>query len=139
MTDELELYEDKSLAFNGRKAKATDEEITKALAPVPIAFPQVKADDEWLNLHCMMLRDLDPNVLARAVRAAIATSDFPPTIAAIRKHAEGEQRPPGPRNDVDPRTLPDIPQRMFRLPEEEDRRARMAQLRRTEKWDRYYD
>lgn len=138
MSNEIELYEDAPLAYNGRKAKSTDDEIVRALAPIFVEHPHLTPTAEWLNLRKLMLRDIDPDTLARAVLDALAANEFPPTIAAIRKAAAVEERAPGPASPVDPHTLKPVPTRMFRLDPEEDRRQRMAQLRRTEKWGSRY-
>lgn len=135
MTNQIEKYEAAGLAFNGRKAKATDDEIALALAPISVQHPHLEITDEWLRLHKMMLRDIDPNVLARAVLEALSTCEFPPTIAAIRKAAAVDgKREPGPASHVDPTQLKPIPMKMHRLDPEEDKRQRMAQLRRTKDW-----
>ncbi len=138
MSNEIELYEEKALAFNGRKAKSTDDDIVRALSPIFVAHPHLDVTDEWLRLHKLMLRDIAPDALARAVLDALATNEYPPTIAAIRKAASNEDRAPGPRSDVDPRQLKPVPTQMFRLDEEEDRRQRMERLRMTQGWGKYY-
>ena len=138
MSNEIKAYEDLAVAFNGRRAKSTDDEITMALAPIFVAHPHLDVTDEWLRLHKLMLRDIAPDVLARAVLDTLATNDYPPTIAAIRKAASNEDRAPGPRSDVDPRQLKPVPSQMFRLDEDEDRRQRMARLAQTKGWGRFY-
>lgn len=140
--DALEKVSKSLAAWNGRPVRSDRTQIIRALGPIFAAFPNSKlTQDEFndmLNVYVKMLEDIDPESLARAVMSALNTSEFMPTIAAIRKAYEGEQRSPGPRNDVDPRTLPPVPTKMFRLDPEEDRRQRMMQLKRTQKWERYY-
>jgi hypothetical protein len=34
--------------------------------------------------------------------------------------------------------LPDVPTRLFRLPEDEDRKQRLERLRVTRNWEKYY-
>lgn len=134
----LEPYEKKELAFNGRKAKSSDAEILLALGPIYVAWPKFRRDTEFVNLLCLMLRDIPADKLAAAVMNVVATSKFEPTIAAIREAYEGERRSPLASSDVDPHTLPDIPSKMFRLPPDEDKAQRMERLRQTRKWgDKY--
>lgn len=127
-----------ALTFNGGKARSTDDQVLKAIAPIFAAYPNAKVTDEMLSLYKMMLRDIDPEVLVHAVLAAIAVCKFPPTIADIREQVELTKRTPGPQSHVDPQELKPIPSKMFRLDDEEDKRRRMEQLRRTEKWSKYY-
>lgn len=127
--------------FDGKRIRTSREQLVKALAPMFVAFPNLDMPDETFNAYYMMLSDLDPDRLAAAVMKACQAHEYPThliTVAAIRKAYDAEQRAPGPRNDVDPATLKPVPMKMHRAPEEEDRRQRMAQLRRTEKWSRYY-
>lgn len=127
-----------ALTFNGGRARATDDQVLKAIAPIFAAYPNAKVTDEMLSLYKMMLRDIDPDVLVYAVLAAIAVCKFPPTIAEIREQVELTKRAPGPQSHVDPQELKPIPVKMFRLDDDEDRRQRMEQLRRTERWGKYY-
>lgn len=135
--EEIEKAGKQELAWNGKRVRSTDEEIITILAPMFALFPQTKADKSTVAVYVMMLRDLDPQVLAAAVLKAMNTCKFLPTVAEIREQIDS--RPPGPRSESS-ESLPlrPTPQRMFRLDPEEDRRQRMAQLRRTAKWDRYY-
>lgn len=136
--NEIEKVCKQELAWNGKRIKSSDEEIVRILAPVFASFPQTKADKNTVDNYVMMLRDIAPDVLADAVLRVKATCKFFPTIAEIREQAEGSKREPGPRNDVDPSTLPDIPTKFFRLPDDEDRRQRLERLRQTKNWDKYY-
>lgn len=121
------------------KARSTDGEIIMALAPLYVAYPNSKPTDELIDFYKKMLCDIEPAALARAVLAAVKVCKFMPTVADIREHlTQDVERAPGPRNDVDPATLPDIPKKMFRLDPEEDKKQRMDQLRRTQGWAGYY-
>lgn len=124
------------LTYDGKRVRSTDEEIMMALAPMFATYDNAKVTEEKVNVYKMLLRDIAPDVLMRAVLEAMKVCKFLPTPADIR--GQIEQRAPGPRNDVDPTTLPDIPQKMFRLGDEDDRRERMTRLRRTKGWDKYY-
>ncbi len=124
------------LAWNKKPVRSTDEQIVICLAPMFALFPQTKADKDTVSVYVMMLRDIEPQALASAVLKAMGVCKFLPTVAEIREQLEVQT--PGPRNDVDPRKLKPIPTEMFRLDPEEDRRQRMAQLRRTEKWGKLY-
>lgn len=127
--------------WDGKRVRISKEELLKALAPMFVAFPNLDMPDETFSAYYMMLCDLEPDKLAAAVVRACQAHEYPTqliTVAAIRKAYEGEHRAPGPSSDVDPTQLKPVPQRMFRLDPEEDRRQRMAQLRRTEKWGKYY-
>lgn len=134
--DEIQKVEKQELAWNGKRAKSTDADIIKILGPMFALYPQTKADKDTVKVYVMMLRDIEPQVLANAVLKAMSVCKFLPSVAEIREQIE--TRAPGPRNDVDPTTLKPVPMKMYRAPEEEDRRQRMAQLRRTEKWGKYY-
>lgn len=138
MTNAIKKFEPASLTFNGQRVRATDEQILMAIGPIFAAYPNAKVTDEMLSLYKMMLRDIEPEVLARAVLAAIAVCKFPPTIADIREQVELTKRTPGPQSHVDPHELKPVPVKMFRLDPDEDKRQRMEQLRRTEKWSKYY-
>lgn len=134
--NEIEKVEKEELAWNGRQARSTDEEIVKILAPMFALFPATKADRNTVAGYVMMLRDIDPQKLAAAVLKAMATCKFLPTVAEIREHLE--LRPPGPASPVDPLTLPPVPAKMFRLPEDDDRQERLERLRQTRHWSKYY-
>lgn len=132
----IEKASKQELAWNGKPARSTEEEITVILAPMFAAFPNTNADDATFEIYVRMLRDVDPQTLSAAVLKAMNSCKFLPTLSEIREQIE--HRAPGPSSNVDPAQLKPVPQRMFRLDPEEDRRQRMAQLRRTQKWDRYY-
>ncbi len=134
--NEIEKSAGTELAWNGKPVRSTDEQIIICLTPMFALFPQTKADKNTVAAYLMMLRDIEPQVLATAVLGAMGVCKFLPTVAEIREQIE--TRAPGPASHVDPRTLPDIPAKMFRLDPDEDRRQRMAQLRRTKDWGKYY-
>lgn len=127
------------LAWNGKPVRSSEEEIVRILAPMFASFPSTKADGVTVDNYVQMLCDIAPDTLAAAVLRVKATCKFFPTIAEIREAAQVDnEREPGPRTDVDPATLPDIPRKFHRLDPEEDRRQRMEQLRRTQNWGKYY-
>lgn len=137
MSNEIEKAGKQELTFDGKRVRTGKEQVLQALASMFMAFPNLEMSDATFNAYYMMLADLDPNKLAVAVIQACQAHKYPTqlvTVAAIREAYDGNRQAPGPRSDVDPRDLPDIPQRMFRLDPEEDRRQRMAQLRRTRNW-----
>ncbi len=134
--DEIIKSEAQQLAWNGKPVRSTDEQILVCLAPMFALFPQTKADKNTVAAYVMMLRDIEPQVLSAAIFKAMNACKFLPTVAEIREQL-GIQMP-GPRNDVDPRTLPPVPHKMFRLPDEEDRQQRLERLRQTRKWDKLY-
>ena len=133
----IEKVSKQELAWNGRSVKATDEQIIEIIGPMFALFSSSKITSDMVGAYVMMLRDVAPDRLAAAVLKAMNTCKFLPTVADIREQLES--RAPGPRNDVDPTTLPDIPQRMFRLDPEEDKRQRMERLRQTKGWSKYYE
>lgn len=134
--DSIEKVQKQELAWNGRRVRSTDDEIIRILAPMFALFPQTKADKNTVAVYVMMLRDVAPETLASAVLRAMNTCKFLPTVAEIREQIEA--RTPGPRNDADPSMLPDIPSKMFRLDDDEDRRQRLERLRQTKGFDKYY-
>jgi hypothetical protein len=130
--DELKIAEKQELAWNGRSVKATEEQIVEIIGPMFALFGGSKSSKEMVAAYVKMLRDVDPDKLADAVLGAMNSCKFLPTVADIREQLES--RSPGPRSDVDPHTLPNIPTKMYRADPEEDYRQRMAQLRRTKNW-----
>ena len=134
--NEIEMVGKQELAWNNKPVRSTDEQIIVILTPMFALFPQTKADKNTIAVYVMMLRDVAPDALAAAVLKVMGACKFLPTVAEIREQLEA--RAPGPRNDVDLSALKPIPGKMFRLPEDEDRRQRMAQLRRTKDWGKYY-
>lgn len=132
----IEKVGKQELAWNGKPVRNSEEEVTVILAPMFALFPQTNADDKTFELYVRMLRDVDPGVLADAVLKAMNACKFLPTVAEIRECME--LRTPGPRSDVDPSTLPPVPQKFFRLDPDEDRRQRLERLRQTKNWDKYY-
>lgn len=142
MSNEIERSGGKiERTWDNKRVRTSREQLVKALAPMFAMFPNLDMGDETFSAYYMMLCDLDPDKLAVAVVKACQAHEYPThliTVAAIRKAYDADQRTPGPRSDVDPATRKPVPQKMFRLDPEEDRRQRMAQLRRTEKWGKYY-
>lgn len=134
--NEIAKSDKQELAWNGKQVRSTDEQIIICLAPMFALFPQTKADKATVASYVLMLRDIEPQALAAAVLKAMGVCKFLPTVAEIREQLE--TREPGPRNDIDPRTLKPVPIRMHRLPDDEDRQQRLARLRQTKNWDKYY-
>ena len=143
MSNEIEKQQQGQIerAWDGKRVRTEKEHLLKALAPMFVAFPNLEMSDETFSAYYMMLCDLDPNKLAVAVMRACQAHEYPTqliTVAAIRKAYDGEQQAPGPASPVDPHKLKPVPTRMFRLDDEEDRRQRMAQLKRTKGWEKLY-
>lgn len=142
MSNEITRAQGNALqTWDGKRVRTSKEDLLKALAPMFVAFPGLEMSNETFSAYYMMLADLEPNKLAVAILRACQAHEYPThlvTVAAIRKAYEGEQQAPGPRNDVDPRTLKAIPTEMFRLDPDEDRRQRLERLRQTKGWSRYY-
>lgn len=134
--NEIDKYQKQELAWNNKPVRNTEDEAVAILTPMFAMFPQSKADGATVAAYVMMLRDLDPQVLKRAVLHLMGEAEFLPTVAAIRGHVAQltKEYQPGPSSHVDPRKLPDVPTTMFRLSDEEDKRQRMNQLRRTAGW-----
>ncbi len=123
----------------GKRIRASREDVFRALAPMFAYFPNLEMSEETFKAYYMTLCILDSDKLAAAVVAACEAHQYPTqliTVAAIREHLE--HRAPGPRNDVAMRELKPVPQKMFRLEPDEDKRQRMDRLRQTRKWDRLY-
>jgi hypothetical protein len=132
----IEKVGKQELAWNGRPVRNTEQDATVILAPMFAAYPNTNADDATFEIYVKMLRDIDPQRLADAVLKAMSICKFLPTVADIREQLE--QRAPGPRSDVDPHQLPDIPKKMYRPDPETDRQERLERLRQTRKWDGKY-
>lgn len=142
MSNEITRVQDGALqTWDGQRVRTSKEDLLKALAPMFVAFPGLEMSNETFNAYYMMLADLDPDKLAGAVVRACQAHEYPTqlvTVAAIRKAYDGERRHPGPHSEVDPAKLKPVPTEMFRLDPDEDKRQRMNQLRRTEKWGKLY-
>lgn len=142
MSNEIERCRDQiERTWDDKRVRTSKEDLLKALAPMFVTFPNLDMSDETFNAYYMMLCDLDPDKLAGAVVRACQAHEYPTqlvTVAAIRKVYDSERRAPGPHSEVDPRTLPPVPRKFFRLPDDEDKRERMARLRMTRGWDRHY-
>jgi len=65
----------------------TKRDIAKILAIIAAAYPQFEADDLKVNVWQEMLGDLNYELVQQAVKICILRSDFPPSIAAIRRAA----------------------------------------------------
>ncbi len=125
----------------GKRIRASREDVLRALAPMFAYFPNLEMSEETFKAYYMTLCILDSDKLAAAVVAACEAHQYPTqlvTVAAIRKAYEGARRAPEARNDVALEELKTVPQKMFRLPDEEDRRQRLERLRQTRKWDKLY-
>lgn len=139
--NEIERVGKQDLAFNGKSVRLSKEELSKALAPIFATFPGLEMGAETFNAYYMMLCDLEPNKLAAAVILACQAHKYPTqlvTVAAIREAYDGTRQTPGPRSEVDPKTLKPIPTTFYRLDPEEDRKQRMERLRMTRNWDKLY-
>ncbi len=144
MSNEIEKHNGQGQierAWNDKAIRTSKAELSHALASIFATFPGLEMSAETFNAYYMMLCELDPNKLAGAVMRACQAHEYPTqlvTVAAIRKAYESERRAPEARNDVDMRELKPVPQKMFRLSDEEDRRQRLERLRHTKNWDKYY-
>lgn len=134
--NEIEKAGKQELAWNGKPVRSTEAEITVILAPMFALFPNTSADGNTFGVYVQMLRDVDPETLSHAVLNAMNSCKFLPTVAEIREFIP--RRGAGPHSHADPTTLPDVPAKMFRLPEDEDRRQRLERLRQTKDWGKYY-
>jgi hypothetical protein len=108
-----------------------------ALAPMFATFPGLKMEADTFNAYYMMLCDLDPDKLAVAVVQACQAHEYPTqlvTVAAIRKVYEANERAPGPSSNVPDHIRKAMPDRMFKLDPDEDRKQRMERLRQTRNW-----
>jgi hypothetical protein len=65
----------------------TKKDIAKLLAIIAAAYPQFEANDLKVSVWQEMLGDLNYELVQQAVKICILRSDFPPSIAAIRKSA----------------------------------------------------
>lgn len=124
--------------------RTSREQFFAALAPMFAMLPDITLSDETLNVYYMLLADIEPDVLSQAVIFACREHKYPTqpiTVAAIREQLP-DKREPGPRSESeDNYILPEPPPggfKMFRLPEDEDKRQRMERLRNTVKWEKYY-
>jgi hypothetical protein len=140
MSSEMKKYEggEVEVAWNGKRVRTSKAQLSMALAPMFATFPGLKMEADTFNAYYMMLCDLDPDQLAIAVVQACQAHEYPTqlvTIAAIRKAYENEQRTPGPSSNVPDHIRRAVPDRMFRLSEEEDKRERMERLRQTKNWN----
>ena len=130
--DEIEKVTSIERAWNGKRVQSTDEQIFAILTPMFAMFPQTKADKHTVSMYVMMLRDIAPDVLEAAVLKAIASCKFLPSVAEIREQIE--TRIPGPSSEIDWSKRKPVPQNMYHLDPEEDKRQRMARLARTKGW-----
>jgi hypothetical protein len=139
MSNAIKPYEQQEIerTFEGKRVRTSKEQLHTALGPMFAMFPNLEMGEKTFNAYYMMLADLDPNRLAVAVVQACQAHEYPTqliTVAAIRKAYEQDARPPGPSNDIDPTQLKPIPDKMFRLDPEEDKRQRLERLRQTRGW-----
>lgn len=142
MANEIEISKGEiERTYSGKRVRTSKEQLARILAPMFATFQGLSMSAETFGMYYKLLADLDPNKLEAAVMIACGAHKYPTqliTVAAIREAYDGDRQAPGPRADVDPRTLPDIPMKMFRLKPEEDRQQRMERLRQTRNWDKHY-
>jgi hypothetical protein len=127
--NEIDKYQKQELTWDNKPVRNTEDEVVTILAPMFAMFAATKVDSNTVAAYVMMLRNVEPTVLRAAVLQAMNVCKFLPTVAEIREQIG--TREPGPSSHVDPTKLKDVPQRMYRLSPEEDRRQRMATLRRS--------
>lgn len=138
MTDEIVKVDAAPiLTWDGKRVRTSKAQLSRALAPMFAAFPNLEMGDETFNAYYMLLADLDPDKLAAAVVQACQTHEYPTqliTVAAIRKAYQAETRAPGPWSDVDQRALPPLRTKFHRLPDDQDREERRMRLAMTKGW-----
>jgi hypothetical protein len=133
--NEIDKHQKQELTWDNKPVRNTVEEVVTILAPMFAMFSTSKVDDNTVDAYVMMLRNVDPDVLRPAVLQAMNTCKFLPTVAEIREYIAANVLP-GP-NASTPKAQMEkpIPQKMFRLPDEEDKKQRMARLKRTRGWN----
>lgn len=97
------------------------------------AFPSSHPTQQTFNVYLEALENVPVEELAVAVKQIIRDGGaFPPSAGDLIKAAS---RPPGPGVPTPQRQMnKPIPTTFYRLPEDEDKQQRMAQLRRTRNW-----
>jgi hypothetical protein len=133
--NEIDKYQKQELTWDNKPVRNTEDEVVAILAPMFAMFAATKVDGNTVDAYVMMLRNVDPAVLRPAVLKAMDTCKFLPTVAEIREYIAANVLP-GP-NASTPKAQMEkpIPQKMFRLDPEEDKKQRMAQLKRTRGWN----
>lgn len=142
MADEIELSRGEiERTYNGKSVRTSKEQLSRILAPMFATFQGLSMSDETFSMYHKLLADLDPNKLAAAVMISCGTHKYPTqliTVASIREAYDGEERMPGPRNDIDMRELKPVPTKMFHLEPDEDKQQRLERLRQTKGWGKLY-
>lgn len=67
MSNEIVKAYKAELTYDGKPVRSTDEEIMMALAPMFATYDSAKVTEEKINVYKMLLCDIDPNLLIRAV------------------------------------------------------------------------
>jgi hypothetical protein len=134
MTNEIVRQDNALRTWDNKRVRTSREELVAALAPMLVAFPNLEMSDETFNAYYMMLSDLDANRLAAAVVRACQAHEYPThliTVAAIRKAYDADKVAPELKPTVsDEQMRRRERQEMLKLSPEEDKRARMLQLRK---------
>ncbi len=126
------------LAFNGRPVRIKRSDCIRILTPMFAMFPNVVMSKIAIEQYVRLLRDISPDRLQATVDAALAESEWLPTVAAIRKQYEAQcQRK---FQDDTPAELDDWEERYRRIEwvvrdPFETKADRLARLRRTRRGD----
>lgn len=65
----------------------TPEETTKAISALGNAYPNWKITADTIEVYSFMLRDIDYEIMRGAIATWIASEEYPPTVAGLRKMA----------------------------------------------------
>jgi hypothetical protein len=131
MSNEIIKHKDELRTWDDKRVRISKEELLKALSPMFVTFPGLEMPDETFAAYYMMLSDLQPDRLVKAVLKACSLHEYPTqliTVAAIRKAYESEQRAPENKSLADYSNAP-VRTKMYQPSKEEDERQRRAQLR----------
>jgi len=84
MTNELQQGRHE-LAPNGNPVRLTKTDAIRILTPMFALFPQAKMSETAIRQYIRLLQDIPADGLQQAVDAALAESEWLPTVALIRK------------------------------------------------------
>ena len=141
MTEKIQKYEQQHpelwdakknqpvLAANGRPVRSTREQVLKILVPMFAMFPNAKTSDMMVAQYVRLLNDISPERLQQAVDETLKTSEWLPTVAAIRKAYEAGISVENQSKMYD---IDNLPERTLprKYGQRETRAERMEQLRR---------
>ena len=75
-------------AWNGNRKRTTTEQAMGIFVPMFAVFPKVETNRMMLEEYVRLLQDIPPDKLKKSVDNAMQDSDWPPTVAAIRRQYE---------------------------------------------------